>query len=284
MPVGGIREHGSGEDHHPLLAQQLEAEGLRVESRARDIGVYVHPAARPAIRNTHLVEALQDEFEPPFILGQHRGDRVVSPFERRERPALQGGRCADAQGVLDLYGGFHEPGGRGKVAHPPSGHRVRLGEAVDGDGAIAHATERAEADMLPPTEDQLLVDLVGDDQEVALFGQLGDALQLRARRQSSGGVVRVRDDEQLRALGQDGADGVGLEGEVVLLQSRHVHHAAPGQIDHVVEGVEAGHLEHHFVPGIDQREDGDQERFLDAVGDDDLVVGIVESVVALEFA
>ena len=46
--------------------------------------------------------------------------------------------------------------------------------------------------------------------------------------------------EELRTLGQHPADGVGPEGEVVLFERRNVNHTAASQVDHVVEGVEAG--------------------------------------------
>ena len=58
--------------------------------------------------------------------------------------------------------------GRARIADAPAGHGIRLGEAVQDDGALARAWQAAEADVLAVGEP--VVDLVGQQIEVVPIG------------------------------------------------------------------------------------------------------------------
>ena len=60
------------------------------------------------------------------------------------------------------------------------------------------------------------------------------------------------------------------------------HDAAAREVHHVVEGVEPRRLQHDLVAVIHERQDRDEERFLAAVRDDDLLGCVLEPVVAGE--
>ncbi len=64
-----------------------------------------------------------------------------------------------------------------EVAEPPAGHRERLREAVDGDGAVFHPVEGAERGGFEAVVDDLLVDLVRDDRDIVFDREVADALQ-----------------------------------------------------------------------------------------------------------
>ena len=70
----------------------------------------------------------------------------------------------------------------GRRAHPadlPARERERLAARADRDRAVAHAGQRRDRNVLAVV-DEVLVDLVGDDEQVVLLRELGD--QRRARR------------------------------------------------------------------------------------------------------
>lgn len=75
--------------------------------------------------------------------------------------------------------------GRRHIAKAPSGHGVTLGEAVDRKGAVGHAEQRRDADVLAAEADHF-VDLVRDDEQVVvgLFGLLISRARVRGVRRS----------------------------------------------------------------------------------------------------
>ena len=56
--------------------------------------------------------------------------------------------------------------GHDRVAQPPAGHRVRLGEAVEHDRPLGHARQRGDRDVLGAVVHDAAVDLVGEDPQV----------------------------------------------------------------------------------------------------------------------
>ena len=82
------------------------------------------------------------------------------------------------------------------VTEPPTRHRVRLREAVEDDRPLAHAVERGDRER-PLAVHGARIDLVGDDEHVMPDRDLGDALEIAAREDAAGGIVRRVEDQQL---------------------------------------------------------------------------------------
>ena len=85
-----------------------------------------------------------------------------------------------------------------RVAHPPAGHRERLGEAVEDDRPLGHPGQRGDRDVLGAVVQDPAVDLVGEDPQVVLDGERGDPLEVAAGQHAAGRVGRRVDDEDAR--------------------------------------------------------------------------------------
>ena len=127
-------------------------------------------------------------------------------------------------------------------------------------------------------EDQVLVDLVGDDQEIVLPAERGDRLELSSREDLPRRVVRRVEQHQPRPRRHRGRERVDGEGVVGWLQL----HDAPRGTRHrdargvrVVVGLERDHL----VARLAQRQQRGGDRLGRARGDEHLGVGVVVEVV-----
>ena len=199
-----------------------------------------------------------------------------------------GGVLGDGVGVgrgMALEGGhgLDDLLGAGGVADAPAGHGIGLGNAVDDDGLLLDLrAEGGDAAVLFVVVDELFVDLVGDDVEAALHGQIGDGLKLRAAPDAAVGVVGRVDDERLRPVGDVGTQHVGGDDEVVLLAAAHHHRHAAGHAHHLGIAQPAGRGQKHLVAGIEQHAQGCEDGLLRAAGDDHLRGRVVHAVVQME--
>ena len=81
---------------------------------------------------------------------------------------------------------MHFPNGVGDVrrsdcpANSPSRHAVRFGEAINRDGAVLHAVEARNGDVLSAVVDDVLVNLVSDGQHVEFDAQIANEFQFFA--------------------------------------------------------------------------------------------------------
>ena len=119
--------------------------------------------------------------------------------------------------------------------------------------------------------EDLVVDLVGEDDQLVLPGDLDDALQHVIRIQRPGGVVGVDDDDGLRALGDLRAHVVQIGQPAGALVAHVVHGRAPREAhgrrpQRIVGG---GHQ--HLVAGIEQRVERQHDQLAHAVADVDVV-------------
>src|SRR5262249_7845466 len=123
---------------------------------------------------------------PEVAVGQRQGfrDRVLERPAAYEREELLRG----AYRVDDL-------GGPGDPAHLPAGEAERLARRADRDGALAHAVEGGERDMLAVV-DEVLVHLVGDHEQVVSYREVGDGLGFRPGQHHAGRVVRAVEQQQ----------------------------------------------------------------------------------------
>ena len=108
---------------------------------------------------------------------------------------------------------------------------------------------------------EVLVGLVGDDDEVALDREVGDRLQLLRREDDPGRVVRGVEQQQPRAVGHGGAQRIDIGPERRWPQ-RHAHAGGIGQRDAHGVDVEPRLEDDDLVAGVAQ---GEQRR-LDRLG------------------
>ena len=136
--------------------------------------------------------------------------------------------------------------------------------------------------MLLPVVDELFVDLVGDDIELAADRQARDLLQLSAVPDAAVGVVGRVENEHLRAFGHIGQQILRLGDEALARRAGHHHRHAARQADHLRIGHPARRGDDHLVAGVEQRAQRQEQRGLCAVGHDDLAGGIRQAVVAAQ--
>ena len=162
---------------------------------------------------------------------------------------------------------------QGEKAHTLAGQgqRLAVGVAVDRVGI-----ERGQKRHLHPAVDQLAVRLVGDDVDrvaVArlLFAQHGaQRLELRARDDDAGGVIRGVEDEQRGLFRHGGRERLKVEREGIRL-ARHDAHAAARRlgIDGVLRKIRREH--DGLVPRTEERARQDSQRARRAVGHVDIL-------------
>ena len=93
-------------------------------------------------------EAVQQEAAAAVILLPHGGNVVVAILHGLDGGILaHGGRGHDAV-LVQLHNLGHQLPGRAEVTQPPAGHGIGLGEAVDHDGALIHAGDSGDGDMV----------------------------------------------------------------------------------------------------------------------------------------
>src|SRR5262249_13808703 len=135
------------------VGESLGYPGPDIEARAGGVSAKSGP-----IQSIHKYLALAGEIPSkpvviPMIGQKHPGKSV-----------LQRRRATDVEHVAgELAGAVSE-------TEPPAGDRPRLGERVDGDGAIESAWQGRWRDLILRTDREMLVDLVRNDQEAELFG------------------------------------------------------------------------------------------------------------------
>jgi hypothetical protein len=112
------------------------------------------------------------------------------PSESGDRRGLERRRGADRQEVVDAPDPDRQIGRREHPADAPAGDGVGLRHRVDRDRPLAHPGQRRQRDVLS-LEDEVLVDVVGEGDQVVLQAELRDEGQLLAREHLAGRVVRA---------------------------------------------------------------------------------------------
>ena len=124
--------------------------------------------------------------------------------------------------------------------------------------------------MLALVEDPA-VDLVGQDHEVVLAGDVGDLLEVLARRDAAGRVGRRVDDDELGPRRDQRRQLVRVEAEVVLLADRAGDGLAADEAGHRLVDREARVRVDDLVALVDEGQDREEHDRL-AAGDHDHAV------------
>ena len=268
-----LAERVAGEHEHARLVEKAVAERLRVHPEARHVGPHEEPATVRSVRNAEPGEAVDEGATASAVHLEVRPARVRVRAEGgqggqlRERRARAGGRA------LQRLHGVDESRRADQVADAEAGHRVRLRESRKDDGALPVGAPGQEGEERILAEHDILVDLVGKDDQIEVFGgpgQLPHALRPDAR---TGRVGRVDEDEDFCAPGMY-AEVVRTEVEGAVTTGGDRHDIAAGHSDRLIVGAVAGVLAGHPVTRVDQRQHGQEESLLGAVGDGDLGVRV----------
>ena len=239
MVRGGPVEPGALGDQDLLLQQQVQHQllvvddvvHLRVEAGERVQRALGFHARHPG----DLVELLPRHItllEQPTTR-QHQVLDALMAAERHLNGVLRGhiraqphvGQQADA---LDEAGGVLLGAGDDEPTRPVTGHAVGLGQPVERQRQHVGG-HRRHRDVLGVVVEDLVVDLVGQQHQFVLAGQVGDLVEHLAAVHRPGRVVRVDHDDRLGAVGDLGLQirDVGLP--ALRLVAQVVHRGAAGQ-------------------------------------------------------
>ena len=183
-------------------------------------------------------------------------------------------RAADErEELLGGLGGGDERLRPGRPADLPARERERLAGGGDRQRAPGHAGQRGQRDVLAAVEREVLVDLVGDGDHVALAAVLRDELELLAGEDLAGRVVRRVEQDQARARRERGGERGGVD-RVVGRAQRDGPALGAGERDagrvRVVVRLERDDL----VALLAQREQRGGDRLGRAGRDEHLAVGV----------
>ena len=155
------------------------------------------------------------------------------------------------------------------VTLPPSGHEVDLGEAVENHtGDVVGEPRHGE---VLPVEDDLVVDLVRDDRDVVLGGDVTDLPQVPLLVDCAGRVVGVDDDDGLGAVGDPPADHVHVGSPVLVLDHTVRDAATLVELDVLLVGGVAGAGDEYLVTGLHHGAHHDVDALGDTGGDVDVL-------------
>ena len=178
---------------------------------------------------------------------------------------LQCGKCTIlskagriAGGVaLNGVDGFGDLLRRGSVAQTPAGHRIGLGEAVDGDGVIVDIlAQGSDADVLIAAIDQLLIDFVGQDDDAFTDGDVGQCGEFFAGIDGAGRVAGGVQDDHLRHRGHGVLELIRSELPAVFTLRFDDHRNATDDAHHFRVAGPVRSRNDHFITWIHAGKDG----------------------------
>ena len=270
--LGPREERRARHRRHARVVDQPPGERHVVVGREpRDVGHHVVRPVRLVEPEAGLGQGRQQRVAPLPVAGDERLVVAVGHRHRDRRRLLERRRRADRQEVVGPPHADREIRSGDHPAHPPARHGVRLRHRVDRDRPVGHARDRRERDVRAVVDD-VLVDLVGEREQVVLQADRGDQLQLVAAEDLAGRVVGRVDDDRPRPGPDRGAQLVGVDRPVGLVE-RHVarHRAREDRVGPVVlvERLE----DHDLVAGVDQPEHRRDHPLGGAAHDRDVGVG-----------
>ena len=208
-----------------------------------------------------------------------RRSKAVAHLGDGVQVAGDGGERGDLRDVGDVGRGVRLEVGRGlddvlradDPAHPPAGHRVRLGDAVDDDALVAQlGHDRGQRGELRVAVDEVLVDLVGQHPQAVLDGPAADRLGLGLAVDGAGRVGRGDEEDDLGALGAGRLqllDGDPVAGGLV---GDDLDRDTAGEPDRLRVGGPVRRRDDDLVARVEDRGEGLVDRLLAAVGHQDL--------------
>ena len=136
--------------------------------------------------------------------------------------------------------------------------------------------------MLGAIIDELLVDFVGEDEDVFVERDIGQAGQFVLGVDGAGRIAGRVDDDHLGLRRHGVAEFVGRDLVVVLRLGRDDDRLRADELGHLGIAEPVGRGDDDFIARIERGEHGVEAGVLGAAGDDDLGGLVIESVVGLE--
>ena len=194
------------------------------------------------------------------------GDGVLRGDVRAEAHVGEELEAFQVLGDRLLRAGDHQP------ARPEAGEPVRLGHAAHGQDRQVGGEGRG-AVVLRAVVQDLVVDLVGEDEQVVPAGDVEQFDQRFPRVHRAGGVVRVDDHDRLGAVADLGPDVLGVRVPVQVFPAAVVHRAAAAEADGAgpQRVVRARHED--LVARVEEGLEGHDDEFGHAVAEEHVVGG-----------
>ena len=226
-------------------------------------------------------EPVDQQVAPLLEVPREGQGELLLVVERQGHRRLQRRPRGEGEPLLGGQDRAHELGRAGRPADLPPGERVRLAGARQGQRPLRHPGQGRDRHVLGAVEGQVLVDLVGDHDEVVLDRHVGHRLQLLPAEHRPGRVVRAVEQHEPGARRHRGPQRVDVEPEVGRPQ-RHRPAYAARHLDHRDVRVVVGLQHDHLVARVDQPEQRRCDPLGAAGGHHHLAVRVeLEAVVAL---
>src|SRR5208283_5474158 len=197
-----VRVEARGGDYgHPDLPRKVAREREVVElANPAEVGEDVVGALWYRTGEPELLERLEHEESLLVVCGREVAVVRVGHGQLRDGGALEGSGRADRQVVVHgaQRGGQILLGDR--IPNPPAGYAEGLREARDGDRPLVHVADRGQAHVAVLVVHDVLVDLVGDRQDVVVFTEIRDDTEFRLREDPPGRIVGGVEQDRLRLL------------------------------------------------------------------------------------
>ena len=148
----------------------------------------------------------------------------------------------------------HQLLGKDPVAHPPAGHCVTLGKAVQDDGPFLHSGNGRDAVVVTRVE-YVFIDLVGHHvQPWVLHHDPRDLFQFFLGQGRATGVLRRVDNHQPCFIRNQAGQGINVRVVARFFHELHSHGCSAGELDHGFIDRESGVGVNDFDTGLSQRQ------------------------------
>src|SRR5579883_212512 len=166
--MGGIgKKAGAWDGSNSNFFNQMTGEFQVVgDGEVGNVGHYVIGSLGVERAKAGEGEHMEHAIAALLVIACKSGVIIVGQGESDGSGLLERGGGADGEEIVDFADGFGEAGRSEDPADAPSSDRISLAHAVDEDGAIAHAGEGHDGDVLGAAVDDVLIDFVGDSERV----------------------------------------------------------------------------------------------------------------------
>src|SRR5579884_584814 len=231
---------------------------------------------------TNALETRDEHATTTGIVVMHAPHVFFSMTQRLQCCLLCGSTCAHDGILVNLDHRFQDVRWSSNVANAPARHGIGLREAIEQDGPLLHTWDTGNADMFRVI-DEATIYFVNSNDQVMLYGESSNSLQLVARDDRSGGIVWVAEEDHLCAWSNNMGNLSCPYGKVIF----RIRWDGNGDTTRKNNICFVGHISwvwrNHFIAWIDNRPHCQIYAFAHTNGHQQLRPGIIaESVAALQ--